>query len=152
MCRMSSPGTYSRCWTNSTLNPLNGLLWSPTRRPSTTCRAFSPRASARASTPGCKYSGMVCGSGWTGRAAGRLRGARTAQPRDPLGELEHLVRHRHPADDLLEPEDVLGGEHRVDHHLRVRGAHPHDLLFLLVARVIDLDEEDEPVELGFRQR
>src|SRR5262245_44521489 len=50
MWRMSSPGTYSRCWMNSTENPWYGLLWSPTRIPSTRVRAFTPRASARATT------------------------------------------------------------------------------------------------------
>src|SRR5215211_7786383 len=58
MWRMSSPGTYSRCWTNSTENPRKGLLWSPMRSPSTTPRAFSPRASARASTSGCRVIGI----------------------------------------------------------------------------------------------
>src|SRR5262249_14999821 len=58
MCRMSSPGTYSRCWTNSTEKPRKGLLCSPMRSPSTMPRAFRPRASARAKTSGWRVSGM----------------------------------------------------------------------------------------------
>src|SRR5262249_47050979 len=54
MWRTSSPGTYSRCCTNSTEKPRYGLLWSPTRKPSTMGRAFSPRASARASPAGAR--------------------------------------------------------------------------------------------------
>src|SRR5947208_10301577 len=87
MCRMSSPGTYSRCWTNSTENPRNGDLWSPTRRPSTIERALIPSASARERTPGWRYSGMVLG--------GEFLGGRLDEP------LDHVV-HRDPL--------ALGGE------------------------------------------
>src|SRR5262245_51918369 len=41
MCRISSPGTYSRCSANSTLKPWYGLRWSPEMNPSTMSRAFT---------------------------------------------------------------------------------------------------------------
>src|SRR5262245_19493453 len=49
---MSSPATYSRCCTNSTEWPKNGLLCIPEMKPSTTCRA---RRSSR------EMRAMVCG-------------------------------------------------------------------------------------------
>src|SRR5262245_17332943 len=73
MWRMSSPGTYSRCWTNSTENPRNGDLWSPTRRPSTIDRALIPSASARERTEGCRYVlGMDREAASGGQAANSL--------------------------------------------------------------------------------
>src|SRR6185437_9553467 len=45
---MSSPGTYSRCWTNSTDCPKVGLLCMPVRNPSTTCRARKSSCEMRA--------------------------------------------------------------------------------------------------------
>src|SRR4051812_4286777 len=87
MCRVSSPAMYSRCWTNSTENPRYGDLWSPTRRPSTICRALRPSASARART-----------SGWR-RCEGMLNGDRLGRVAD---ELLHDLLDRHPL--------ALGGE------------------------------------------
>src|SRR5262245_57237000 len=52
---MSSPGTYSRCSANSTLEPRNGLRCRPEIQPSTTSLAFSSRPSTRSRTLGSKY-------------------------------------------------------------------------------------------------
>src|SRR5579884_3800382 len=49
---MSSPGTYSRCCTNSTEWPKNGLLCMPEMNPSTTWRARRSRRLMRASVSG----------------------------------------------------------------------------------------------------
>ncbi len=49
---MSSPGVYSRCCTNSTECPKNGLLCMPVMKPSTTCRARRSSREMRAMVAG----------------------------------------------------------------------------------------------------
>src|SRR5882757_1201055 len=52
---MSSPGTYSRCWANSTEKPWYGLLCMPDRYPSTTRRACNSRLRTLARMRGSRY-------------------------------------------------------------------------------------------------
>src|SRR5437762_31903 len=52
--RRSSPGTYSRCCTNSTEWPKTGLLCMPEMKPSTTCRARRSSRVMRAIVSGCR--------------------------------------------------------------------------------------------------
>src|SRR5262245_59668180 len=51
---MSSPATYSRCCTNSTECPKNGLRCMPEMNPSTTWRARRSSREMRAMVSGCK--------------------------------------------------------------------------------------------------
>ena len=66
--------------------------------------------------------------------------------------MEDVIGHRHAPHDVLQPQDVLAVQHLGHRGLHVGGPLPHDLLFLAVGRVIDLDHEQEAVELGFGQR
>src|ERR1051326_1895614 len=52
---MSSPGVYSRCSANSTLNPLYGLLCKPVMNPSTTVRAMMEMFESFETTSGTRY-------------------------------------------------------------------------------------------------
>ena len=86
----------------------------------------------------------------TKSAASGVFGRRHA--RDTLGITENVIGHRHAADDVLQTQDVVAVQHLADRRLHVRRALPHDLLLLRVAGIIDLDEEQEAIELGFGQR
>src|SRR3954468_5350323 len=54
MRRKSSPGTYSRCCTNSTDWPKYGLRCRPARNPSTILRARTSNREIREISSGCK--------------------------------------------------------------------------------------------------
>src|SRR5262245_33125919 len=64
---MSSPGTYSRCCTNSTECPKNGLRCMPEMKPSTTWRARRSSREMRAIVSGWRKrrgSSAVAATGW----------------------------------------------------------------------------------------
>src|SRR5262245_50380501 len=74
---MSSPRVYSRCCTNSTECPKNGLLCMPEMKPSTTCRARRSRCAMRAMVAGWKNRR---GSSSLGAAATVLLYVRSTSP------------------------------------------------------------------------
>ena len=65
-----------------------------------------------------------------------------------LGIAENMIGDRHAADDVLQAHDVVAVQDLVDGRLQIRTPQPHDLLFLRVARVIDLHQEQKAIELG----
>src|SRR5262245_60097581 len=109
---MSSPRTYSRCCTNSTECPKNGLLCMPVMNPSTTSLARRSSRAVRATTSGARKRrgfsrSLVLGTAFSIQAvspAGESSSRRSQRParRSPAGETKILGR-----EDLLEPL-VLG--------------------------------------------
>ena len=77
---------------------------------------------------------------------------RPGHARDPLGVSEDVIGHRNPANDVLQLDDVVAVQHLRYYRLHVGSALPHDLFFLAVARIVDVDHEQEAVELGLGQR
>src|SRR5262249_58047173 len=74
-----------------------------------------------------------------------------AHARQPLGIVENMIGHRHSANNVLQPQNVLAVQNLAHGGLHVGGSLPHDQLFLAVGWIIHLDQEQEAVELGLGQ-
>src|SRR5436190_695384 len=130
MWRMSSPGLYSRCWTNSTDEPKNGLLCMPEMNPSTTCLARRSRRPTRASVHVWAAVEQGAGLGAENEVLNRPRAGAPTEPfADELGctafgqarlpydrqaVADQVIAHRHLAHQLLQLQDHVAGQHRGD--------------------------------------
>src|SRR2546427_3245087 len=140
MLERSSPGRYCRYSSNSTLNPLNGLRWSPERNPSTTVRAFSSSVPSLAMTAGSRNRSSP-GRAWLGMGLQAALGDRNCleQPRhdairvDALGFCIEVRNDSVPQDRRRKCLEVLDGDVMPSVHQRaglrtenqrLRGAEP----------------------------
>ena len=76
----------------------------------------------------------------------------TGRSHKPDRVVDHVIRHGHAPDDLLDREDVLPAEDRLQFGVAVDGRGLDDLVLFRFARIVDKDIEHEPVELRLGQR
>ena len=86
---------------------------------------------------------------------GPRRGGSRSRPRgrdEPGGVADDAVGDRHAADELLQPQHFVRSEHAVGLGGELAGRPLDDLHLFIDRRVLHLQVEHEPVELGLRQR
>src|SRR6185436_10019980 len=111
---------YWRYSANSTLKPLNGLRWSPVRKPSTMVRAFSSSVPSRATTAGSRNGRSVGAQGMLHPALGNRHALEQAiDDRVGVDALGFGVKVRHDA----VPEDRLGERLHVLHRYVIPTVH-----------------------------
>ena len=79
------------------------------------------------------------------------RALRTGPPHELRGKLIDVIGHRHPANEVLEVDDLGRGEHMLELRQRVAGGGSGDHHLFFLGGIINLNQEHEAVELCLGQ-